>query len=318
MDELTNSPALDLVIGLGFLYLLLSVICSAVNEAIAGAAALRAKELENGIRNLLGDPSAARNFYEHWRIQTLFRDGRKFGNKLPSYIPPRAFALTLLDTIAPLDSTAAAGGDAPVAIANDDLVARAETVVSEIASPRIRGLLEDALAEARGDRDRFQNALERSFNEVMDRVSGWYKRRVQLIIFALAVVIVSLANADTFTIGQRLWQDGPLRATVVAQASKASSASSCQSSGETETGSPIDKAANCVAEVRQLGLPLGWSKATTPSGGIEILSKVGGLLITVFAVLLGAPFWFDFLGKVSRLRGAGPRPGDPPATNDAR
>ena len=30
--------------------------------------------------------------------------------------------------------------------------------------------------------------------------------------------------------------------------------------------------------------------------------KVFGLLITIFAVTLGAPFWFDVLSKVANLR----------------
>jgi len=29
--------------------------------------------------------------------------------------------------------------------------------------------------------------------------------------------------------------------------------------------------------------------------------------VTAFALALGAPFWFDLLGKVSNLRGAGRR-----------
>jgi hypothetical protein len=37
-----------------------------------------------------------------------------------------------------------------------------------------------------------------------------------------------------------------------------------------------------------------------------VLGKILGLLVTGFALSLGAPFWFDLLGKVSNLRGAGP------------
>jgi hypothetical protein len=34
----------------------------------------------------------------------------------------------------------------------------------------------------------------------------------------------------------------------------------------------------------------------------------GGWVLTAFAVSPGAPFWFDLLGKVSNLRGAGIKP----------
>jgi uncharacterized membrane protein YphA (DoxX/SURF4 family) len=41
------------------------------------------------------------------------------------------------------------------------------------------------------------------------------------------------------------------------------------------------------------------------------VAMLGGLLITALALSLGAPFWFDLLGKVARLRGSGP-PSPPP------
>ena len=36
-------------------------------------------------------------------------------------------------------------------------------------------------------------------------------------------------------------------------------------------------------------------------------SSVLGWLITALAISLGAPFWFDMLNKIIRLRGAGPK-----------
>jgi hypothetical protein len=59
--------------------------------------------------------------------------------------------------------------------------------------------------------------------------------------------------------------------------------------------------------VNQFGLPLGWSHATSPHNLFwDGFGKVLGLLVTAFALTLGAPFWFDLLGKVSNLRGSGP------------
>jgi hypothetical protein len=36
--------------------------------------------------------------------------------------------------------------------------------------------------------------------------------------------------------------------------------------------------------------------------------KAAGLAITVLAVSLGAPFWFDLLNKLANLRASGPKP----------
>jgi hypothetical protein len=62
---------------------------------------------------------------------------------------------------------------------------------------------------------------------------------------------------------------------------------------------PVQRAANCIADVKYLGLPLGWSKDTSPDNWENGLGKIGGLLLTAFAVMLGAPFWFDALGKLA-------------------
>lgn len=55
--------------------------------------------------------------------------------------------------------------------------------------------------------------------------------------------------------------------------------------------------------MRQLKLPLGWDKV--PEGIGEIAPRVPGWLITIAALSLGAPFWFDLLSRLVRVRGSG-------------
>ena len=314
MPDITGDAALDVVIGLSFFYFLLSIVCSSISEGIATAFNLRAKDLEKGIRNLLADPTKATEFYDHWRVKALFKPTRflprVFKDKRPSYIPSRIFALTVLDTFAPPESTT---GSPPTATGDRDLIARARSAVEQIgdSNPTVAGLLQDALDEARNEVEKLRGALERSFDETMDRVSGWYKRRVQLILFVIAVALVGAINADSFIIAQRLWKDEALRTAVVAQATNTvndteAECAKTEGSSNATKPTPADIAAKCLDQVKELGIPIGWSRATAPSGW-DILGKVGGLLVTAFAVMLGAPFWFDLLGKVARLRGAGPR-----------
>ena len=114
-------------------------------------------------------------------------------------------------------------------------------------------------------------------------------------------------NADSFSVAQRLWKNDAVRSAVVAQANAAVSKGGTACGNGSAKPSPQD-AAKCLEKVKQLGIPLGWSKDTSPSGW-GIPGKMLGLLLTAFAILLGAPFWFDLLGKVSQLRGAGPPSG---------
>ena len=313
MPNISGNSALDVLIGLFFLYFLLSIVSSSINEGIAAILNMRAKFLERGIRTLLTRETNVRAFYSHWRVRALMRPpGRIFkGLRKPSYIPSHVFALTLLDTFAP------PSGDVPD---DHDLIKRAERALgppAEGADSRpneiVRGLLRDALTEASNDVERFRTAIEKSFDATMDRASGWYKRRVQLILFVIALVLAGVINADSFAIGQRLWKDDALRSSLVTAANKTVAAGNAECAQAGAGGNKADAAAKCLDQVTPFGLPLGWSRATSPQTVASGFGKVLGLLVTAFALTLGAPFWFDLLGKVSSLRGSGPPPPSPPS-----
>jgi hypothetical protein len=125
--DLTGLPALDFAIGLSFVFLLLSVFASAIQESIAGVLNLRAKTLEKGLANMLeafpeepppaapAKPAAAgqvmtgpvtdlkTRVYEHPLIRSTYKTGliRRSTKRLPSYIAPRSFARALIGTFAP-------------------------------------------------------------------------------------------------------------------------------------------------------------------------------------------------------------------------
>ena len=203
---------LDVVIGLIFVFVLLSIVCSGINELIAALFNLRGRTLEQGVRSLLDDPKVAERFFAHPRFRALKRPGK---TRLPSYLPPRVFALTVLDTVVPPDADARSAD-------GRDLVKRAAGAVALLPEDSaLRVVLRDAVADAGSDRDRLRASIERSFDDVMDRAGGWYKRRVQVILLVIAVVIVGAANADTFTIADRLWKDDALRTAIVEQATQA-------------------------------------------------------------------------------------------------
>ena len=73
-----------------------------------------------------------------------------------------------------------------------DLLAKAQHLATTIPNQAVRTMLQDALSEGDRDANKFREALERQFDEAMERVSGWYKRRVQLILFVIALVLVAL------------------------------------------------------------------------------------------------------------------------------
>ena len=61
------------------------------------------------------------------------------------------------------------------------------------------------------------------FDESMNRVSGWYRRRTQIIILAIGAVVTVSANASTVHVVRDLWQDDALRYSVAQEALAAAS-----------------------------------------------------------------------------------------------
>jgi hypothetical protein len=93
---------LDVAIGLSFIYALLALVCSGINEWIAGLANLRARKLEQAIVSLLGSDSAKDYFYSNPLIKPLEKHRLlNWGNKKPSYIGAELFAGAVLNNGSP-------------------------------------------------------------------------------------------------------------------------------------------------------------------------------------------------------------------------
>ena len=304
-----GSAALDVVFGLVFTYLVLSLICTAANEAIAGLFAMRARFLERGIQNLLADPGGtglAQEFYDHPLMRSLTRRTgrltRREGLRKPSYIPSRVFSLVLLDL---LGGRAPAGEKRGLPADSKGIGAALESIRrTNPELERCLGLLwQDAGVEVAA----FRTAVERWFDDGMERVSGWYKKRAQLLSVLLGAAIAVGLNVDTLAVAKALWNDDTLRSAVVKQAEAVSQAR------------PKTDVAAGVTTLEQLTLPIGWTwgrrepeaRSDYPQSIEDVPrppAKAIGLLLTAAAISLGAPFWFDLLSKVARIRTSGARP----------
>ena len=89
-----DHPAIDIALGIILFYVILSLVASAVQEWIASLLGLRSKNLNAGIKRLIGD-QYARKVYDHPLIKNLAKE-----NKLPSYIAPETLSTVLLELIA--------------------------------------------------------------------------------------------------------------------------------------------------------------------------------------------------------------------------
>ncbi len=313
-----GSAVLDVAIGLVFVYLSLALVCTALNEWWAGIRKSRARTLQKGIRRLLhahADPSnLANQLYAHPLIKALTpRDGA-----CPSYIPSSIFALALMDIVGEKKSGASgletfAGG------------------VAKLPDSPVKGSLQAILRDADPRRANPQQRIEKWFDDAMDRVSGWYKRKLQISSAVLAAVVVIFANADTLEIAKRLWKDPTLRAAIVEQARVRTRMNPPE---YTDPDSPIpsapapdaagkekdDSSGLTAEEQAKLGQLLTWSPDRQQLKARGFFSWLAwllprhlvGWLVSVIAVSLGAPFWFDLLQKIMKLRSTGPSPAEKP------
>jgi hypothetical protein len=317
---------IDVAIGLIFLYLLLSLLVTVVQEGVASMLGLRSRNLFDAIENLLSDPTLEKHaeyrtlvvaFYRHPLIQGLYKRkhapganadaGAVRSGKLPSYIPSRVFATALLDVLRERNAVVSGA---------QNLWEQAETIVANLPPGELKQTLEALLGDAAlvgagvNEKARaFSARIQEWFNDAMARASGWYRRKAQALSFAIGVSVTIAVNASTFDVAERLWEDSTLRAQVAATAEAYYKEHSANDSRGTQLAaeSITAKWSEQMKRLDESALPLGWSKMVPPAdvGGWLVLAF--GWIVTGVAASLGATFWFDVLGRALQIRGSGPK-----------
>jgi hypothetical protein len=309
-----GSEVLDVAIGVIFVFLLVSLMASAIREGIESWLKTRATHLEKGIRELLYDRDGnglAQQFFEHPLIYTLYagdytvRDvtnaWRTGGGNMPSYIPSRNFAVALMDL------AARGPGNSPSTKSPATSPISVEMLrqnLSLLPSPQVRRILLTAIDNAQGDIQKTQAYLEAWYDGAMERVSGWYKRSTQRILFVIGLVIAIVLNVNTMTIVATLYQNKAAREALVGQAQAAVK----------DPNFTKQSYADVKNDINSLPLPIGWSSQKPQTNNTPVppesdsekykryLQTLAGWLLTALAASLGAPFWFDTLSKIMTVR----------------
>ncbi|HEX5705010.1 MAG TPA: hypothetical protein VFX97_17565 [Pyrinomonadaceae bacterium] len=260
-----GSQVIDVAIGMVFVYLLLSLVCSAANELIETVMKNRAAKLEEGIRSLLNDEGLANQVYNHTLVSGLYTKAKG----KPSYIPSRTFALALLNIVAP-DVTSPGAGSNPVQAVRDTV----SNLPANHAAAPIKDALLALIDDAQGDINKLRLNIQNWYDGAMDRVSGWYKRRVHIIIMILGLLVTIGLNVDSIAIFKALANDKALRDSMVAAAdayAKANalptptpSPSTTQPPGNSATGAATQPPADSTATPTPVSSPTP-TQSPTPS-----------------------------------------------------
>ena len=229
---------------------------------------------------------------------------------LPSYISARSFADAVIDLVVP---------NAQGQTTMDDI----QTNLQALPDP-FKTSLEALVKNANGDVSKFRTSVEQWYDDHMDRVSGWYKRRTATITLVVGAIIVVILNLNALTIGRTLYTENAVSAAVSNVAAKTTSCSSADPSCLANLDSKLSAAAasglpvgwGTVRACTQKGVVCGWWERRgilSPYGGAgsqaaQVLLVLLGFLIMIFALLPGAQFWFGLLTRLNTLRATGPPP----------
>ncbi len=311
--------AVEVAVGLIFVFSVFSLVCTGINEWLSNVQGKRGKDLMRGVRSLLdgkqdpgrkqppgsprkATPEEARQaleanqltdwFFRHPLVASHRRPGKR-GAKNPSYVSARNFSRVVIDLLAPEDG------------ASMDSIRKA--VQGMPGGSSLKPPLLTLVNTAGTNVDAFRRSLEEWFDDQMDRVSGWYKRWAKKVLLALGLGVAMVLNVDTVGVARELYRNPTLRAAVTEQAQQSAN---CR---------PDEPEKECrdrrLEELGGFSLPIGWGATTNPGAGWDKLDewalKALGWAITAGAVSMGAPFWFDLLGRAGSLRNAGRRPSPP-------
>jgi hypothetical protein len=336
------TDTLDVGIGLALVYLLVSLIMTSLSEAIEAFFKKRAVDLERAIAEMLqGDENALNALYDHPLISALFPGAYKQrkqvpakagllgggvkdahpasrwrGRNLPSYIPRDLFSAVLTELQE-----------------KGEVNERIQQAIGTIS--RATGF--DPAATRKGIENWYDNAMDRAAGWYKRRTQGRLLWMGLLVAVVANVNSVTIADYLTHAPEARkavvqiatdasAHAPGWLTAGKAADAGDSATTPAAIDEAPAAAAAPAAKPAASAAptpaayyhdysdQLEKIGLPIGWSDASkkqTLAGFhntgwarwiLAAFLLAAGYLTTALAIMLGAPFWFDLLGRLIVIR----------------
>lgn len=323
---------LDVFIGLVLVYFLYSLFVSIVAELLSTWIGMRARILRQGVDNFLNDKKPKKDGFIAWlhdiflveHIHFRYTNAGKFYNEptikylakigenkrysirntKPSYIEQSHFVTAILSMLMRRSIGINEWDKVKFALENNTLNLDKETLQ----------MFQDWLTQSNNSYEKFKAYIGNSFEEVNDRLVGWYKRKIGVLLFTLGFIISCIMNVDTFEIVQTLANNPETRMEMVKLAIATAEAEEADTTKTIDKNDPEYKkkvkdafniSKKSIDNVSDI-LGSGWKEKSAP--WYPWNKKFWGFILTAFALSLGAKFWFDLLKKLVSLRGTGEKP----------
>lgn len=320
---------LDILIGLSVIMLLLSMIVTVITQFVTTILNSRGKHLLHGITDMLEqiDPSVTREAAEEIATAVLSHPLVQGANGRLGAVVHREELTKLLLELASGEGPQKLAPEAMQSLQNalvangvceagtpDQIKQQITVTISNIRStalqlelehPELTNAARVRIAMLQKASSQFLGKINLWFDQTMDRVSDRFTQHTRFVTFITGFLIALAIQLDTAALVSRLSSDDALRSALVTQAQS----EIAQGQLTKDDGNPgVRLTPADVQNVRDLmtnnllGVPQTLSdwrgRWTRDSAGMKVL----GILLSALLLSLGAPFWYNALRNLIRLR----------------
>jgi hypothetical protein len=308
-----SSQILDLVIGLGMMYLFQSILISGINDLLVAVFSVRGKVLKKFLLSALRTKDSKNSLFEKM-IESPFINSLKRGNRFPSEISERNFSDAIIETIVRED------------FSEEELMSKLKKNLNSLPESEFKAIIATRLHESEDNYEKFKHSIEEWYCEYMERTRRWYKKRVTYSVYLFAFIITLGLNVDSLFVMNELWKNTKLRESVVTMSEEVTKKEYSKLLGDTTVANDsldlaLSKIRTNYQNMHMLDFPITWAyayhyhnpdgkslKELTLSEKLSwtisqlTLEKFLGLIITTLAVSIGAPIWYDIIKNLVRAR----------------
>jgi hypothetical protein len=183
----------------------------------------------------------------------------------------------------------------------------------EAADPSLAVNVRQTLAILQEARSDFVAKINNTFDQAIDRVSSRFTASTRAITFVAAILVAAALQVDTISLVNRLSADDKLREAFVARAASVQSAAAgipapaADAGGANEAPQPAPVRTGEGVDLQYMAFMADNGLLTTARTRAQWIDRWGqinivGVLITSLLLSLGAPFWYNMLGRLLQLR----------------